>query len=103
MKIEFSLVQPMIRDACTRFCANIQINQSNRSAEQAQEFHVCHMFLHNFYKHLLPRFCAQGARTIDWTHLSDPSVKWALIDGHKSKFLLNRQGKPARLKVGLAQ
>jgi hypothetical protein len=103
MKIELNLVNPMIKDATIRYCANIQINQSNRSAEQAQEFHICHMFLHNYYKSRRPQFCVPGGKTIAWSHLSDPSVKWALIDGHKSEFLLTKGGKSARLKDGLPQ
>jgi hypothetical protein len=98
MQIEQTLVNPMIRDAAIRYCANIQINQSNRSPEQAQEFHICHMFLHNFYKGRRPQFCVPGGKTIAWSHLSDPSVKWVLIDVHKSTFLLTKGGRPARLK-----
>jgi hypothetical protein len=103
MRMELTLVQPMIRAAALRYCANIKINQSNRSAEQAQEFHVCHMFLHNFYKHCQPQFCKPGTRTIAWSHLSDPTVKWVLIDSLKSKFLVTKHDKPAKLKAGVPQ
>lgn len=98
MKIEKTLVRPMIDLAVTTFHTPVRINQSNRSAQQAQEFHVCHMFLYNYYKHLLPKCCT--GRTISWTHLSNAAVGWTLIDKNKGTFLRTRDGKPARLKSG---
>jgi hypothetical protein len=72
-------VEQMIADAQQQFACRLSINQSNRSAEQAQQFHVCHMFLHNFFKHLKPKHLSTDGRTIDWIHLSDAAVNWDLI------------------------
>jgi hypothetical protein len=90
-------IQRMQRDALKVYRVSVLINQSTRTAPQAQAFHVCHMFLHNFFAHLRPRFVEPGARTIAWSHLSDPAVSWALIDDQKSKFLMTRDGRPAKL------
>lgn len=95
MNIENPLVKPMIRDAAIRYCANVSINQSNRLPKEAQQFHICHMFLHNYYKHYLPRY--HTGKTITWQHISDPGVKWALIDDVKTEILRTRDGRPARL------
>ena len=99
MKIKEALVIPMMHDAASQYSAHVEINQSNRTAEQAQQFHVCHMFLYNYYKHLLPKY--RDRRTISWAHISDPVVRWALIDEGKSAFLRTKNGGPARLKAGL--
>src|SRR6266705_2739504 len=72
-------VDQMILRARQQFACSLSINQSNRSAEQAQQFHICHMFLHNFFNHLKPKYLAADGRTIDWLHLSDPTVNWALM------------------------
>src|ERR1035441_1332403 len=73
-------VQSMIQDAQQQYSCSLRLNQSNRSAKQAQQFHVCHMFLHNFFKHLKPKpvNLAADGKTIAWRHLSSPTVKWDL-------------------------
>jgi hypothetical protein len=95
MKIEEPLVKPMIRDAAIRYCAIVSINQSNRDPKQAQQFHICHMFVHNYFKHQLPKY--HTGKTIAWEHISDPAVEWALIDSDKTDILRTRHGRRARL------
>jgi hypothetical protein len=92
-------VQRMINDARTQFGCTMSINQSTRTAEQAQQFHVCHMFLHNFFRHLKPKHVAADGRTIDWLHLSDPAVTWALIPRPELSFLLTKSNQPAQKRV----
>jgi hypothetical protein len=89
-------VDQMILGAKQQFGCSIVINQSNRSAEQAQQFHICHMFLHNFFKHLKPKYLAADGRTIDWIHLSDATVDWALIPRPESLFLYTKHHKPSQ-------
>jgi len=103
MNTVIATVDRMLRDAADRYKAHVGINQSNRSASQAQEFHICHMFLHNYFRSRRPEHCVAGGRTISWAHLSDPMVKWKLIDAFKSKFLRTRAGGPALLKAGSSQ
>jgi hypothetical protein len=88
-------VHRMIADAKTQFGCDLRINQSNRTAVQAQQFHICHMFLYNFFKHLKPKHVAQNGKTIDWTRLSDPNVVWALIPLPEQVFLSTKANKPA--------
>lgn len=97
MKIETPFVQPMIRDAAKRYCAIVRINQSNRDPKQAQQFHVCHMFVHNYFKHQRPKY--HSGKTISWSHFSDPSVRWALVDDDKFKFLRTKHGRATRLNA----
>ena len=59
-------VEHLIRDARNQYHCCLAINQSHRTAEQAQEFHICHMFLHNFFAHIKPRQLAADGRTIGW-------------------------------------
>lgn len=92
-------VEQMIAGARREFSCSLSINQSHRSAEQAQQFHVCHMFLHNFFKHLTPKHVAADGRTIDWLHLSDPNVKWVLIPQPENFFLYAKDHKPAQKRV----
>jgi hypothetical protein len=98
-------VETMISSAKERFGCSLTINQSNRSAEQAQQFHVCHMFLHNFFKNIRPKHLAANGRTIAWEHLSDPTLNWALIPNPEGVFLLTGDNRPAQRKVidGVAQ
>jgi hypothetical protein len=84
-------VDQMIISAKQQFDCSLSINQSNRSAEQAQQFHICHMFLHNFFKHLRPKHLAADRRTINWVHLRDPSVNWALIPEPEKLFLYTKK------------
>jgi hypothetical protein len=68
-------VDQMILGAKQQFGCSIVINQSNRSAEQAQQFHICHMFLHNFFKYsrvasLFPIFRCFGVTQM----IGDPSL-----------------------------
>jgi len=56
----------------------LTINQDNgRTKEWSQKHHVAHMFLYNSYKSTKPANTDKGARTISWTHFSDPKVVWA--------------------------
>lgn len=89
-------VTTLIDDVKQRYGVVIRINQSHRTALQAQEFHVCHMFVHNFfYPKRKPRHVDPvTGRTIDWGHFSDPGLRWALI-GDPGKFLRTRHGHPA--------
>lgn len=92
-------VDQMIAGARARFGCIVSINQSKRSAEQAQQFHVCHMFLHNFFKKLKPKFVAGDGRTIQWEHLSDPGIAWALIPNPEQSFLFTKIGRPAKREL----
>jgi len=71
-------------DARARYGCVVVVNQSMRTPEQAQAFHVCHMFLYNLFwatgkRHIVPKFQADNAHTISWSHLSDPAVVWKPI------------------------
>src|SRR5262249_27563773 len=66
---------------------------------QAQQFHVCHMFLYNYYEHLRPKYLTAGGKTIDWAHISDPTLKWTLIPDPESTFLFTKHHKPAQKEL----
>jgi len=85
----------LISDAAAKYKVNLVLNQSTRTPEQAQQFHVCHMFLYNKFKTQRPKHLAADHRTIAWSHLSKPELagKWLLIDS--SDFLLTKQGTAA--------
>jgi hypothetical protein len=87
----------MIEDANTLYRCLIRVNQTQRTPEQAQSFHVLHMFLHNYFPHLKPRVVAEDGRTISWDHLKDPNIKWVLIDDLKLQFLRTPEGRPVAL------
>jgi hypothetical protein len=91
------LVDAMRADALKRYGVPVTENQMTRGARQAQAFHICHMFLYNYFKHQKPTTCTPGHRTIAWDHLSAPSTKWALIDDTKGDYLLTANGQPARM------
>jgi hypothetical protein len=93
-------VNRMRQDALGLYRAVVGINQSNRTAAQAQTFHVCHMFLYNYFVQIRPKFCESGGRTIAWSHFSDPTVQWVLMDDQKGQFLVTKDGRPARLVSG---
>ncbi len=95
-------VAKMIDDAEEQYDVTVRVNQTQRTKEQAQTFHVLHMFLRNRFKNLRPKVVADDGRTISWAHLSDADVKWALIDDLKAEFLLTADGRPATLRVGAA-
>src|SRR5262245_65445841 len=58
-------VETMIVSARDRFGCSVTINQSDRTALQAQQFHVCHMFLYNYFKNLRQRYLAVNGKTVD--------------------------------------
>ena len=90
-------VTALIADAQSTFGVTISINQANRQPEQAQSFHVCHMFLYNFFPNRRPVHCEGKLRTIAWDHLSDAEVVWAGIDHIKSQLLVTREGSAVML------
>jgi hypothetical protein len=92
-------VDQMIAGAQAQYGCRLVINQSNRSAEQAQQFHICHMFLHNFFKHIKPKHLSADGRTIDWLHLSDPTVTWDLIPQPEKMFLHTKTRQPAQKQL----
>ena len=92
----------LIADAKQKFSCTMTLNQSKRTAEQAQQFHICHMFLYNMFKHLKPTHPAMDGRTISWEHLSDASVTWALIT-NPGEFLRTAAGEPAVREAGKSQ
>jgi len=51
-----------------------------RTVEWQQKHHVAHMFLYNKYKSHKPANVESGKRTIAWSHLSDPKVRWERVD-----------------------
>jgi hypothetical protein len=90
-------VQALKNDARTNYNCVIVTNQDYRSPEQAQEFHICHMFLHNGFakKGILPRHVSKlDGRTIAWEHLADPSIKWELSPAER--FLKTASGSDVR-------
>jgi hypothetical protein len=88
-------VDLLIADAAKTYRVRLRLNQSSRTPEQAQQFHVCHMFLYNKFKNQRPKHLAADRRTIAWEHLSKPELagKWLLIKS--SDFLLTKHGKAA--------
>jgi hypothetical protein len=93
-------IDQMISDGRHQYHIHLGINQSKRTAEQAQAFHICHMFLYNYFPHRTPKICSPGTRTIAWSHLSNPKITWALIDGLKPTFLGKDE---AATRKGMAQ
>jgi hypothetical protein len=61
------------------------------------------MFLHNYFHSRRPVHCVAGGKTISWEHLSDPTVKWEMIDELKSTFLRTHAGGPALPMAGSSQ
>jgi len=96
-------VNRMLQDVSQKYQTQVGINQSNRTGDQAQQFHVCHMYLYNYFHSRCPKYCDAGKRTISWSHISDAAIKWALIDGLKSTFLRTSTGAPAVLNPGTSQ
>ena len=92
-------VDQMIAGAKARYGCHLAINQSHRTAEQAQQFHICHMFLHNFFKHLKPKHVSADGRTIDWNRLSDPTVTWDIIPRPEQDFLRTKNHQPAQRQL----
>jgi len=92
-------VAKMIEEANTRYRVLVRVNQTQRTREQAQSFHVLHMYLYNYFPHLKPKIVAADGRTISWDHMKDPNIKWVLIDDRKSDFLRTKDGNPGRLVV----
>lgn len=92
-------VDDLIKDAKSKYETTVVINQSKRSPEQAQRFHVCHMFLYNMFKHLKPKHTDKGKKTISWEHMSDPDREWVLI-ADRGEFLKNAAGEAAKLDTG---
>jgi hypothetical protein len=88
-------VHLLIEDVRTHYGVHLRINQSHRTREQAQEFHICHMFLHNFFNHLRPKHVGADGRTIDWKHLSDSKVQWSEIKD-PTQFLRTKAGHPVK-------
>jgi hypothetical protein len=80
-----------------RYGVTLSRNQLERSPEQAQKFHICHMFLHNFFPHARPKHLAPDKRTISWDHLQNPNVKWLLIE--PSEFLRTKTGTAALKEI----
>jgi hypothetical protein len=87
-------VTRLIAHANSKYKCKLKLNQSDRNPEQAQQFHICHMFLHNMFKNLRPKNLAADKRTISWAHLSDPKIKWVLIKD-RSEFLRTAADTPA--------
>jgi hypothetical protein len=92
-------VANMIDGAKTRYQVIIRVNQTQRTPQQAQAFHVLHMYLHNYFPHLRPKTTASDGRTISWDHLNLPTITWLLIDDIKSQFLRTADGRPAMLEA----
>jgi hypothetical protein len=87
-------VDRLINVTKTRYGVTLSRNQLDRTPEQAQKFHICHMFLHNFFPHARPKHLAADKRTISWDHLQNPNLKWLLID--PSEFLRTKSGTAAQ-------
>jgi hypothetical protein len=96
-------VATMIEEAENQYHCVVSVNQTQRTPEQAQTFHVLHMFLHNYFPRLRPKYLGKDGRTISWLHLKDPTITWKLIDGMKSQFLRAELGGPAKLSDGLTK
>jgi hypothetical protein len=90
-------VDQLIKATKQRYGVTLSRNQLTRTPEQAQQFHICHMFLHNFFAHARPKHLAADKRTIGWDHLQNPNVKWLLIDS--SEFLRTKAGSAAQMEM----
>ena len=53
-------VANMIAGAHTRYHRHIRVNQTQRTPRRARSFHVLHMYLHNYFPHLRPKFLSGG-------------------------------------------
>jgi hypothetical protein len=81
----------------THKCSLI-VNQNTRDRNLAQSFHICHMYLHNYFKHQRPRHKSKlDNRTIDWDYLSREDVTWALIDKWKFEILYTKDGRKTQI------
>jgi len=88
-------VDVLIVDAKKRYGIALRKNQAARTPQQAQEFHVCHMYLYNKFKNLLPKHPEPGGRTISWEHLSDANFSdWRPADS--LQFLVTKNGTAAQ-------
>jgi hypothetical protein len=92
-------VAKMMEDAKSKYKCVMRINQTKRTREQAQTFHVLHMYLYNYFPNRKPKFVAADGRTILWDHLADPGISWELIDDSKGAFLRTAKGTAATLQV----
>ena len=94
-------VERLAADVHKNYNCTLTINQSTRSPKQAQQFHVCHMFLHNMFKLLRPKHVSEDGRTIAWAHIADASVTWALIDDPETFLRTSAgEGEPAYRERG---
>ena len=50
-----------------------------RTPQWQQRLHICHMFLYNAYQTTEPQHVDPEGRTISWSHITDPGVRWVLI------------------------
>jgi hypothetical protein len=89
----------MLDDAKSKYGCIMHINQTKRTKEQAQSFHILHMYLYNFFPNRKPKVVAPDGRTIRWEHMIDPNIKWVLIDDLKYEFLRTAKGAAATLQV----
>src|SRR5262245_12466606 len=92
-------VRQMMASARLHFGCSMILNQSDRTEEQAQQFHICHMFLHNFFKSRRPEHVAPNGRTIKWEYLADPRIEWALIKNPEKDFLYGKDHRPAKRQM----
>jgi hypothetical protein len=95
-------VRQLLDDARARYGCVVVVNQSVRTPQQAQAFHVYHMFLYNLFwetgkGHIVPNFEEVKAPTISWAHLSDLGVNWALI--RSEDFLRTISNQPVRRPI----
>jgi len=76
----------------------VTVGQDNgRTKEWSQKHHVAHMYLYNKYKFANPANRDSGKKTISWSHLSDPKVKWDTI---KASDFLRTKKNTAPVKDG---
>jgi hypothetical protein len=90
-------VDRLINVTKKRYGVTLSRNQLERTPEQAQKFHICHMFLHNFFPHARPKHLAADKRTINWDHLQNPNVKWLLMGS--LEFLRTKSGTAAQKEI----
>jgi len=90
-------VQALQQDALKTHGCSLRQNQVSRDRNLAQAFHICHMYLHNYFRHQRPKHLAADGRTISWEHLSNPNVTWILIDSWKTNVLVTKDRRPGRV------
>jgi hypothetical protein len=69
----------LIADAKSTYKVTVRVSRTTTTPQWQQKYHVAHMFVYNKYKTQKPANVEPGARTIAWSHFSDPKVVWNTV------------------------